>query len=85
MKHGTDHSAQLNRLKRIEGQVRGISKMVSEKNYCLDILGQIKAARNALRSLELKILEEHLHHCVKEDFSEEKIAEVLDLLKKSGH
>ena len=52
------------RLKRIEGQVRGISKMVGEDRYCIDIVTQIVAVRAALRRLEEEILRDHVSHCV---------------------
>lgn len=56
--------AHLKRLKRIEGQIRGIERMVSEDAYCIDILTQVSAATKALESVALKLLEEHLGHCV---------------------
>ena len=52
------------RLRRIEGQVRGIAKMIDEDKYCIDVLTQISAAHNALRSVALNLLDEHLSHCV---------------------
>jgi DNA-binding FrmR family transcriptional regulator len=52
------------RLRRIEGQVRGISKMIDEDKYCIDILTQISAVNSALQSVALGLLEEHLGHCV---------------------
>lgn len=54
----------LNRLRRIEGQVRGIAKMVDEDQYCIDILTQVSAATKALQSVALGLLEEHLAGCV---------------------
>ncbi|HEV2592975.1 MAG TPA: metal-sensitive transcriptional regulator, partial [Gaiellaceae bacterium] len=57
-------AALVTRLHRIEGQVRGIEKMVDEDRYCIDILTQISAATTALESLALQILEEHIRHCV---------------------
>jgi DNA-binding FrmR family transcriptional regulator len=56
--------ALLNRLRRIEGQVRGIERMVEEERYCIDILTQISAATTALDSVGLKILAEHVQSCV---------------------
>ena len=56
--------ALLNRLRRIEGQVRGIERMVEEERYCIDILTQISAATTALDSVGLKILGEHVQSCV---------------------
>src|SRR6478672_3724508 len=52
------------RLRRIEGQVRGIAKMIEEDKYCIDVLTQISAVNSALQSVALGLLEEHLGHCV---------------------
>ena len=54
----------LKRLARIEGQVRGIARMVDEDRYCIDILTQIAAADTALEAVGLKVLDEHVKHCV---------------------
>ena len=54
----------LKRLRRIEGQVRGIAKMVDDDKYCIDILTQVSAATRALQSFSLELLDEHLSHCV---------------------
>ena len=59
-----DKAALVSRLHRIEGQVRGVEKMVEEDRYCVDILTQIAAASTALESLALQILEQHIRHCV---------------------
>lgn len=56
----------LKRLKRIEGQVRGISRMVEEDTYCIDVLTQISAATKALQAVSLGLLEDHMSHCVLE-------------------
>ena len=61
--HGTK-DAYLKRLRRIEGQVRGLQRMVEEEQYCIDILTQVSAATKALQSFSLELLEEHLGHCV---------------------
>lgn len=61
-----DKNAVLGRLRRIEGQVRGIQKMVDQDAYCIDVLTQISAATKALESVALQLLEEHLSHCVQE-------------------
>jgi len=69
------------RLRRIEGQVRGIAKMIEDDKYCIDVLTQISAANNALRSVALNLLDEHLGHCVSRAVAEggtdadEKLAE----------
>ena len=62
--YGKDKEALVKRLHRIEGQVRGIERMVDEDRYCIDILTQIAAVNTALESLALKILDEHVRHCV---------------------
>ncbi|MCU1350970.1 MAG: transcriptional regulator [Acidimicrobiales bacterium] len=59
--HKADH---LKRLARIEGQIRGISKMVEGDKYCIDVLTQISAASKALQSVALGLLDEHMAHCV---------------------
>lgn len=56
--------AHLKRLRRIEGQVRGLQRMVEEDSYCIDVLTQISAVTRALESVALNLLDEHLHHCV---------------------
>ena len=63
MKHAR-HVSQLLRLRKIEGQVRGISRMVEEERYCVDILTQLRAARAALKRVEDAIVREHVEHCV---------------------
>jgi CsoR family transcriptional regulator, copper-sensing transcriptional repressor len=64
--HGYTKDKQLilNRLRRIEGQVRGIERMVEEDRYCIDILTQVAAVTTALESVGLKVLEDHVRHCV---------------------
>jgi DNA-binding FrmR family transcriptional regulator len=57
-------AAHLKRLRRIEGQVRGLQRMVDEDTYCIDVLTQVSAATRALESFALVLLEEHLSHCV---------------------
>ncbi|ROO86352.1 DNA-binding FrmR family transcriptional regulator [Actinocorallia herbida] len=66
--HGYSDTAEqhLKRLRRIEGQIRGLQRMVEEDKYCIDILTQVSAATSALRSFSLQLLEQHLVHCVAE-------------------
>jgi DNA-binding FrmR family transcriptional regulator len=64
MEHGYDKDALKKRLHRIEGQVRGIERMVDEDRYCIDILTQVGAVKTALESLGFEILEDHVAHCV---------------------
>ena len=76
-----EKDAYLARLRRIEGQVRGIAKMVDDDKYCIDILTQVSAATRALENVALGLLDDHLGHCVAEaaaeggDVANEKIAE----------
>lgn len=56
----------MRRLARIEGQIRGIARLVDEDTYCIDILTQVSAATKALQSLSLGLVEDHLNHCVAE-------------------
>ncbi|HKL22380.1 MAG TPA: metal-sensitive transcriptional regulator [Tichowtungia sp.] len=85
----TTHKESLNRLARVRGQINGIKRMIEEEKYCIDIITQIQAARSALRSLELKILEKHMQHCVNNaltggnhEEAEQKTAELLRVMKK---
>ena len=78
------------RLGRIEGQVRGLSKMVEEDRYCIDIVTQISAVRAALRRVEEEVLRDHVAHCVEHAISSgnkadqrEKIAELMDVIGRS--
>jgi CsoR family transcriptional regulator, copper-sensing transcriptional repressor len=54
----------LKRLRRVEGQVRGLQRMVQQDTYCIDVLTQVSAATNALQAVALELLEDHLAHCV---------------------
>lgn len=56
--------AQLKRLRRIEGQIRGLQRLVEDDTYCIDVLTQVSAATKALQSFALGLLDEHLNHCV---------------------
>src|SRR5690606_8111912 len=66
----SDKDAYLKRLRRIEGQIRGLQRMVENDEYCIDVLTQIAAATKALQAVSLGLLEEHLRHCVAEAISE---------------
>jgi DNA-binding FrmR family transcriptional regulator len=70
--HGyTDNKeAHLRRLRRIEGQVRGLQRMIENDDYCIDVLTQISAATRALQAVSLGLLDEHLKHCVAEAITE---------------
>jgi DNA-binding FrmR family transcriptional regulator len=65
----------LKRLKRIEGQVRGLARMVEDDRYCIDIVTQLSAARAALRRVQEEVLEDHIAHCVEHAIASGKRAE----------
>ena len=86
--HG-DKATLVKRLHRIEGQVRGVEKMVADDRYCIDILTQISAVSTALESVAYKILDEHVNHCVAhalasgdEDNAETKTRELLEAVQR---
>ena len=84
---GDDHPKLVARINRIEGQVRGLKKMVDEERDCLQVLKQVAAASGALRSLGSVILEDHLKGCVataiqNQDYDSELIAEVIEIFNK---
>ena len=62
--YSANRDAHLKRLRRVEGQVRGLQRMVEEDQYCIDVLTQVSAATRALESFALAMLDEHLEHCV---------------------
>ena len=62
--YAQDKDAYLKRMRRIEGQVRGIAKMIEDDKYCIDVLTQVSAATKALEAVALGLLDEHLQHCV---------------------
>ena len=91
MTHGyaADKEALVRRLHRIEGQVRGIERMVEEDRYCIDVLTQIAAVKTALESVALKILDDHVNHCVADAMSSgepgaaaEKSRELLEAVQR---
>lgn len=81
----------LKRLGRIEGQVRGVSRMVAEDRYCIDVITQLSAIRAALRRVEDEILRDHVAHCVEHaiesgnaDEQRQKVAELVDVIARSA-
>jgi DNA-binding FrmR family transcriptional regulator len=81
----------LNRLSRIEGQVRGVARMVAEDRYCIDVLTQIQAVRAALARVETEMLKDHLGHCIEAaisggdgDEQRRKASELIQLLERSA-
>lgn len=80
----------INRLSRIEGQVRGIARMVDEDRYCIDVLTQVQAVRAALRRVEAEVLKDHLDHCVMAALRDgdaadrqQKAAELIEVLDRA--
>ena len=83
-----DKDEHLTRLRKIEGQIRGLSRMVEDDKYCIDILTQVSAATKALQSFSIELLEEHLAHCVVEaaqrggSEAEEKVREASEAIAR---
>ena len=83
-----DKEDYLKRLRRIEGQVRGLQKMVEDDKYCIDILTQVSAVTRALQSVALGLLEDHLGHCVTQavaeggDAADAKVREASDAIAR---
>jgi DNA-binding FrmR family transcriptional regulator len=85
-----DNDGLINRLNRIEGQVRGIRGMVEEKRYCIDVLTQLQAVRAALTRVETEMLKTHLDHCIEGAIAggnaaeqRQKAAELVELLTRT--
>jgi DNA-binding FrmR family transcriptional regulator len=85
-----DRTHLINRLSRIEGQVRGVAKMIEDERYCIDVLTQIRAVKAALARVEANLLKDHLTHCIEDaivsgNTSEQrkKAAELIELLGRS--
>jgi len=83
--------ARLKRLSRIEGQVRGLSRMVEEDRYCIDLITQIAAVRAALARVEQEVLRDHIGHCVEhaiatgnKEEQRQKIAELMNVLERAS-
>jgi DNA-binding FrmR family transcriptional regulator len=81
------HDEQLERLGKIEGQIKGVRRMIEERRYCIDIVSQIKAVEAALKQVQLGVVEKHIHHCVTESIRsknpehlEEKIEEIVKVM-----
>jgi CsoR family transcriptional regulator, copper-sensing transcriptional repressor len=85
MSHGyvrSDHKeALVKRLKRIEGQVRGLQRMIDDERYCIDILTQVSATSAALDGVALGVMEDHIQHCVR-DGGDEKITELMGAVER---
>ena len=85
MTHGyvlsDDKEAVLRRLRRIEGQVRGLQKMVEEERYCIDVLTQLSAATAALEGVALLLVSDHVRHCVRNG-GEERVDELMAVVER---
>ncbi|TYD00465.1 metal-sensitive transcriptional regulator [Arthrobacter echini] len=82
--HGytADKDAYLKRLRRVEGQVRGIARMVEEDKYCIDILTQVAAVNKALHAVSMGLLEEHIAHCVVGAAQESQVSGATDVVQE---
>jgi DNA-binding FrmR family transcriptional regulator len=86
--YGGDKDGYLTRLRRVEGQIRGLQRMVEDDEYCIDVLTQISAATKALQAVSLGLLDEHLKHCVAEavavggDTADAKVREASDAIAR---
>lgn len=78
----------LGRLRRVEGQVRGLQRMIEEERYCIDVLTQISSATRALQGVATSMLDDHLRHCVRDAIGEgpaaadEKVDEALEVIHR---
>lgn len=84
-REGKEYRDLVNRLSRIEGQVRGVKKMLEEDRYCIDILVQVQAIQAALNGFNKTLLSEHIHSCVVKDIQEgnlECVDELCETIKK---
>jgi DNA-binding FrmR family transcriptional regulator len=83
--YATNKDDYLRRLRRIEGQVRGLQRMIDEDAYCIDVLTQVSAATRALQSVAVGLLDEHVRHCVQHaspEDSEAMIAEAMQAIER---
>lgn len=77
-----DHEAVLIRLNRAAGQIKGVSAMISERRYCVDILNQLKAAQAALKSVEGEVLGTHIRSCIQDAFTSKNTKEMNKKIKE---
>lgn len=83
--YADDRAKVLQRLRRIEGQVRGLARMVEDDTYCIDVLTQVSATTRALQGVALLLLEDHVRHCVADDVrngSDAKVDEAMDAIAR---
>ena len=91
-RHPSPNKDVMTRLTRIEGQVRGVARMIEEERYCIDVLTQIQAVKAALRKVEEQVLKDHAAHCVADAIrsgnardQKEKFSELVELFGKYGN
>lgn len=88
MANHPDHNQQISRINRAIGQLEAVKRMIEEGAYCVDIMSQLRAARNAVKTIELGVLQTHMEACMIEAYSEgkavkeQRIEEIMALLKK---
>lgn len=87
---GTAHYDEITRLRRIEGQVRGLQRMIHEERYCIDILTQVRSVLGALERVSDSVLQRHMRHCVAKAFAsgsaeekDERLREVISVLNRA--
>ena len=83
--YAEDRAKVLQRLRRVEGQVRGLARMVEQDTYCIDVLTQVSATTRALQGVALLLLDDHVRHCVADDVrngSDEKVDEAMDAIAR---
>jgi len=91
MSEHPSHRDQLARLRRARGQLEGVTRMIEDDRYCIDILTQLRAARSALRAVEDGVLRTHLRHCIQDELEQgrtekpnERIDELIEVLTRYG-
>ncbi len=89
MSEHPSHKNQLSRINRAVGQLEAVKRMIEDGKYCVDIMSQLRAARNAIKTIELGVLEAHVNSCVTdacsnkdEKLKKQRIGEIMELLKK---
>ncbi|MBI3320870.1 MAG: metal-sensitive transcriptional regulator [Candidatus Omnitrophica bacterium] len=85
MRQGAEHKGASVRLKRIEGQVRGIVRMVEERRYCIEIIQQLTAARRAIDEVSLQVMKGHINHCVSQAIRKQEGSRKIDELMQTIH
>ena len=82
--YADDKEALVNRLHRIEGQVRGIERMIEDDRYCIDVLTQVSAVRKAVDAVALELVDDHVRHCIADSSGDERAARTDELMAAVG-